>query len=355
MSDEYLFLFAQWGIFTTEQCRIILKKFGSFKAAWKGLSTSDIRELNVRNEKASRVLEIRERISFEDIMELIKKFEVKVYYVDDKDYPETLRNIKPPPPFIFVRGQLPTFLKAMAVVGTRTATDYGKLATKKFTADLVRHGFVIVSGLAIGIDSVAHKTALECNGVTVAVLGSGVDIISPSSSYRLAQNILQSGGAIISAYPLGTKALKHHFPERNIIIAGLCQGTLVTEGGLHSGAFITARRAHDHSREIFAVPNDINKYALSGTNHYIRTSQAKLVENIEHILEDLQMETKTMRQEFDLSHDERILMERLASGGKTMDDLVAETTFDIPRLSELILHLQLKNAIAEQNCKWVIT
>jgi DNA processing protein len=171
----------------------------------------------------------------------------------------------------------------------------------------------------------------------------------------LAQDILQLGGAIISSYPLGTKALKHHFPDRNVIIAGLCQGTLVTEGGMHSGALITARRAHDHGREIFAVPNDINKYALSGTNHYIRTSQAKLVDNIEHILEDLQMETKTMCQELDLSHDERILMEKLANGGKTVDDLVAETTFDLPKLFEVILQLQLKDAIAEQNCEWVIT
>ncbi|HHA18541.1 MAG TPA: DNA-processing protein DprA, partial [Methylophaga sp.] len=222
-------------------------------------------------------------------------------------------------------------------------------------ADLVRHGFVIVSGLATGIDSVAHKTTIENNGITVAILGSGVDVISPSSNYRLAQNLLQSGGAIISTYPLGTKAQKHHFPERNVVIAGLCQGTLVTEGGRLSGALITAKEAHELGREVFAVPNDINKYALSGTNDYIRNSKAKLVDNIEHILEDLQFETKTMRQELDLSHDERTLMERLASGGKNMDDLVAETTFDVPRLSELILQLQLKNAIAQQECRWVIT
>lgn len=355
MSDEYLFLFAQWGVFNTEQCRVILDKFGSFKAAWKGLTAADIRELNVRREKSSRVLEIRERISFEQTMATIKNFDVKVLYVDDREYPLPLKNSICLAPFLFVRGNLPEFHKAMAVVGTRSCTEYGRNVTKRFTADLVRHGFVIVSGLAMGIDSVAHKTALEYHGITVAVLGSGVDVISPSSNYRLAQDILQSDGAIISTYPLGTLAQKHHFPERNAIISGLCQGTLVTEGGRHSGALITADWTHKHSREVFAVPNDINKYALSGTNHLIRTSQAKLVDNIEHILEDLKMETKLMKQELDLSHDERILLERLASGGKDMDELVAETTFDVPRLSELLLHLQLKNAVAQQSCRWVIT
>lgn len=354
MNDEYLFLFAQWGVFSTEQCRIILGKFGSFKNAWKSLTSEDIRNLNVRHEKASRVLEIRERLSFEDMMELVRQFEVKVYYIDDSDYPHPLKQIENPPPFLFVRGKLPDFHKAIAVVGTRAHTDYGKNVTRRFTSDLVRHGFVIVSGLASGIDSIAHKTALELNGITVAVLGSGVDVISPASNYRLAQSILQSDGAIISTYPMGTRAQKHHFPDRNVIIAGLCQGTLVTEAGMHSGALITARRAHEHGREIFAVPNDINKYALSGTNHYIRTSQAKLVDNVEHILEDLQLESKTMCLAPDFSHDERVLLERLASGGKTIDEMVLETTYNVPQLCEIILQLQFKNAIAEQGCKWVI-
>lgn len=354
MNDEYLFLFAQWNVFNSEQCRLILKRFGTFEAAWKKLTAVDIQELNIRTEKASRVLEIRERISFEDLMTQVREFNVKVYFVDDADYPEPLKNIENAPPFLFVRGKLPSFHKAMAVVGTRSATDYGMLATKKFTADLVRHGFVVVSGLAMGIDSVAHKTALESNGITVAVLGSGVDIISPSSNYRLGQNILQGGGAIISAYPMGTQAQRHHFPDRNVIIACLCQGTLVAEGGMHSGALITAKEAHEHGREVFAVPNDINKYALSGTNHLIRTSQAKLVENIGHIVEDLKMQIINMHQEIELSHDERVLMEQLASGGKTMDELVLGTTFDIPTLSELIFRLQLKKAITEQDYRWVI-
>lgn len=355
MSDEYIFLFAQWGIFTTEQCRIILNKFGSFKAAWKGLTATDIRELNVRNEKASRVIEIRERISFEQMMETVRSLDIRIYYIDDDEYPKLLKEVKPPPPFLFVRGKLPDFHKSMAVVGTRSHTDYGKNVTKRFTSDLVRHGFVVVSGLATGIDSIAHRTALELNGITVAVLGSGVDVISPPSNYRLAQDILQSDGAIISAYPLGTQAQKHHFPERNCIISGLCRGTLVTEGGCRSGALITAKEAHEQGREVFAVPIDINKYALSGTNRYIREGKAKLVENIEHILEELKMQIKDMNQPLELTHDERILMEKLASGGKTMDDLVVETTFDIPKLSELILYLQLKNAIAEQDSRFVIT
>ena len=354
MNDEYLFLFAQWGVFTAEQCRVILNKFGSFKTAWKGLSADEIHRMNIRCEKSSRVLEIRERISFEQMMEMVRNLEVKIFYVDDEGYPEILKNIGSPPPFLFVRGKLPDFHKAIAVVGTRGNTDYGENVTKRFTSDLARHGFVIVSGLAMGIDSIAHRTALELNGITVAVLGSGVDVITPFSNHRLAQEIIQSDGAVISAYPLGTPARKHHFPERNAIISGLCQGVLVTEGGCHSGALHTAKAAHEQGREVFAVPIDINKYALSGTNKYIREGKAKLVENVEHILEELNLEEKLMCQPLVLTHDERTVMEKLAIGQKSMDDLVYETEFDIPKLSEIVLSLQFKNAIVRQEYGYVI-
>ncbi len=355
MNDEYLFLFAQWGVFTTEQCRIILNRFGSFKAAWKGLSVEDIKHLCVRGEKASRVLEIRERISFEQMMETVQSLGVQVLYVDDEAFPITLKNVPCPPPFLFVRGQLPDFHKAIAVVGTRSHTDYGRNVTRRFTSDLARHGFVIVSGLATGIDSIAHKTCLELNGITVAVLGSGVDVICPPSNYNLARDIIQSGGAIVSSYPLGTMGQKHHFPQRNSIISGLCQGTLVTEGGCRSGALITAREAHEQGREVFAVPTDINKFALSGTNKYIREGKAKLVENVEHILVELALQIKNMTQPLELTYDERVVMERLASGKKCMDDLVIETQFDIPKLAEIVLKLQLKNAIVEQDYGYVIS
>lgn len=355
MNDEYLFLFAQWNAFSTEQLQLILKQFGSFKSAWKGLKHEDIRKLCVRQEKAERVLEIRERMSFEQMMEVVRNLEVKVYFVDDEEYPATLKQIGGPPPFLFVRGKLPKFHKAMAVVGTRSNTEYGRNVTKRFTADLVVQGFVVVSGLAVGIDSIAHQTTLAMNGTTVAVLGSGVDVICPPCNYRLAQDIIQSGGAILSYYPLGTKGLRHHFPARNSVISGLCQGVLVTEGGMHSGALITADRAHKQGREVFAVPNDINKYALSGTNHLIRTSQAKLVDNIGHITEDLSMKLKDMYQPVEFTHDERIVMEKLATGSQSMDDLVLATTFDIPQLSEIILNLQLKNAVVQQDYnKYVI-
>jgi DNA processing protein len=354
MNDEYLLLFAQWNVFTTEQLRLVLNQFGSFKSAWKGLKHEDIRKLCVGKQKAERVLEIRERMSFQQIMEIVRNLEVGIYFIDDNEYPGILKETTNPPPFLFVRGKLPEFHKAMAVVGTRSNTDYGKNAAKRFTADLVVQGFVIVSGLAVGIDSVAHRTAMEMNGVTVAVLGSGVDVICPPCNYNLARDIIQSGGAVISHYPLGTRGLRHHFPERNIVIAGLCQGTLVVEGGRHSGALKTAEAAHGHGREVFAIPNDINKYALSGTNHLIRTSQAKLVDNIGHIIEDLALKLKDMRQEIEFTHDERIIMERLATAAKSVDELILETEFDIPKLSEILFHLQVKNAITQQENRYAM-
>lgn len=353
MNDEYIFLFAQWGVFNAEQIRLVLNQFGSFKAAWKGLRADDIRALNIRCEKSSRVMEIRERLSFEQLMTQVRDHNVKVFFIDDPEFPKPLKEAKPGP-FLFVRGELPPFHKAIAVVGTRGNSDYGRNVCKRFTSDLVRHGFVIVSGLATGIDSLAHQTALELNGITVAVLGSGVDVITPTSNFNLGQNILQAKGALVSIYPLGTPPRKEHFPERNAVISGLCQGTLVIEGGILSGARHTAKWAHEQGREVFAVPNDVNRYALSLTNQLIRKGEAKLVENVEHILEELKFQIQDIHQEIELTSDERIIMEKLATGPKSMDDLVEQTTFDIPRLCELVLRLQLKSAITEQDYKWVI-
>lgn len=354
MRDEYLFLWAQWGILKAEYCKLLLKHYGDFEEAWKKVTPEFLLSLGMGNEKVKRAFEIRKRLSFESIMDTVKHFNIKLYYWEDEEYPALLKELETAPPFIWVRGQLPSFHKSMAVVGTRAYSSYGKVSAEKFTADLTREGFVVVSGLALGIDSIAHKTCIDGNGITVAVLGTGVDQIYPSANHRLAQDILQAGGAIISAYPLGTKGMPHHFPARNLIVAGLTKGTLVIEGGMNSGALITARLALESNREVFAVPNDITKLALSGTNDLIRNSKAKLVENIDHILEDLGMKGDVMRKIQDFEPDELVILERLSSGSKTMNELCNETEFDIPRLSALLIHLVLKDAVTEEGGGWIL-
>lgn len=354
MKDEYLFLWAQWGIVNLQQCRVILKHFGSFEAAWEKITPQFLKQLGMRSDKSERVFEMREKMSSQWMLDTMKQFSVKLYFIDDPEYPVFLKQLETAPPFLFVRGNLPSFYKSISVVGTRSVTNYGKLTTEKFTSDLVREGFVIVSGLALGVDSIAHRTTLKNGGLTVAVLGTGVDHIYPASNYRLAQDILTSGGAIISAYPLGTPALAHHFPERNEVVAGLTKGTLIIEGGVKSGALITAKLALDLGREVFAVPCNITNLALSGTNHIIRKSAAKLVENIEHVLEDFGMKPSLVAQIQDFNPEERQILEKLSSGPKNMDQLLEETQFDVPRLSELLIYLQLKTAVTQHGERWVL-
>jgi len=354
MKDEYLFLWAQWGVLNCDRHKALINKFGNLQRAWNAANLEILRGLGVTNDTARNLLEAKSKISFEQIMDVVQQFQIKLLYVEDSDYPENLKNISKPPPFLFVRGKLPSFHKSLAIVGTRAHSDYGRNITERFTADLAREGFVIVSGLALGIDSIAHRATVECNGTTVAVLGSGVDKIYPSSNHRLADDILRSGGAIVSVFPLGTPALPHHFPQRNVIVAGLTLGTLVTEGGVKSGALITAREALNEGRGVFAIPCNVAKLVLSGTNQYIRESKAKLVENIDHILEEFRMQGTLMKQEQEFTDDERFILERLGCDGKSMDQLFDETTYDIPQLANILVGLQLKSVVNQEYNRWVL-
>lgn len=354
MKDEYLYLWAQWGILTCDRHAAIIEYFGDLETAWHRIGRDFLRGLRMSDEKIDAALEIKNRISLEQILDLVRQFHVRVYYVRDADYPELLKNLSKPPPFIFVRGSLPSFHKSISVVGTRAHSDYGRNVAERFTADLSRDGFVVVSGLALGIDTVAHRITVQSGGITVAVLGSGVDKIYPSSNYRLAQEILSSGGALVSAFPLGTPAYPHHFPQRNYIVAGLTLGTLVVEGGERSGALITADAALAEGRAVFAVPSNISNLALSGTNKLIRNSAAKLVENADHILEDFGMKGALMSELKSYTQEELLVLERLSFGAKNVDELLQETTFNIPELAEIILTLQIKNALTHEGNRYAL-
>jgi len=354
MNDEYVYLWAQWGILNAEQYRFLLSKFGDLESAWGKITSKFLIEIGFGREKAERVFQIRKSLNFKEIVAKVEDLNVKILCLGDEDYPSLLAEIHDPPPFIFVRGALPSFHKSLGVVGTRNITDYGRMVTDKMASALVYNGFVIVSGLALGVDACAHKTTIENKGITVAVLGSGVDMLYPSENVFLGKEILKNGGAIVSEYPFGTPPLTHHFPARNRIISGLSKGILVVEGGVKSGALITARFALEQGREVFAVPNNITKVSLSGTNHLIRRGEAKLVESVEHILEEFHLSTFSEQAVMDFDKDETSLLKILSSGGKTMDELIAGTAWNIARLSEMMTNLSLKKAVREEGVKWVI-
>ena len=205
------------------------------------------------------------------------------------EWPTPLNEIGPlgVPKRLFLEGNpLNLGTKAIAVVGTRRPTAAGVEAAEKFTRGLVEAGFSIVSGLAVGIDAVAHRTAIRCGGYTVAVLGCGLDVIYPKRNTALREEIA-STGTLLTEFEEGTQPLPHHFPMRNRIVAGLCKGVLVIEGSFKSGALITARLALDANRSVWAVPGSVRNSMSQGPNELIRTGQAALVSDINHIFEDI--------------------------------------------------------------------
>nr|BCX00359.1 MAG: DNA processing protein DprA [Bacteroidota bacterium] len=206
----------------------------------------------------------------------------------DPDYPELLRVWEEAPPFLFVRGGLdPRDRDAVAIVGTRRPTEYGLRMAEELAGELARAGIVVVSGLAYGIDAAAHRAALQAGGRTLAVLGSGVNVIYPAAHVRLAQEISQQG-ALLSEFPLGTRPEAAHFPQRNRTIAALSLGVIVVESRETGGGMITAWWALELNREVFAVPNAAHVPQGRGPNRLIQRGQAKLILSVDDVLEELQ-------------------------------------------------------------------
>lgn len=207
---------------------------------------------------------------------------------EDERFPRRLREIPDPPPLLYVRGELQERDEwSLAVVGTRRPTAYGRQVTSTLTAELADAGLTIVSGLARGVDGIAHETALERGGRTVAVVACGLDRVYPPEHKRLAAQILETGGALLSEYPLGTRPDARFFPRRNRIIAGVSLGTLVTEAGEKSGTWHTVTSALDQGREVFAVPGPITSEQSSGANHVIQRGLGKLVTCAQDVLDEL--------------------------------------------------------------------
>jgi len=219
--------------------------------------------------------------------------EIKTIKLEDKNYPLLLRKIFNPPKTLYVRGEILRNEKCFAIVGTRRCSEYGKDIAFSIARDLSKAGLTIVSGMATGIDTWAHKGTLDANGRTIAVLGTGIDekTIYPKENIKLSQKILKNKGCLISEYPAETRGTKFSFPERNRIISGLSLGVLVVEANFGSGALITARYAKEQNKKVFTIPGSIHSINSRGCHDLIKKG-AKLVENANDILKELSLSNK---------------------------------------------------------------
>lgn len=266
---------------------------------------------------------------------------------NDANYPAQLKEIADPPPLLFVRGNADLLsLPQIAIVGSRNPSSLGEETAFNFAKTLSRHGFVITSGLALGIDAASHRGALNAKGYTVAVTGTGLDRVYPARHKDLATEIVNTG-VMISEFPPGTTAKANHFPRRNRIISGLCQGLLVVEAAKQSGSLITARMALEQNREVFAIPGSIHNPLARGCNALIRQG-AKLVETTQDILEELnqyyQQDDKitpiTMESMLDL--EQQTLLNHVMFSPTSIDKLVENTGESVEVISSMLLILELQ-------------
>ena len=266
----------------------LLAGFASMEEAWSAPAGA-LRRAGLDSKVVSAVVEARPSIDPRAEADRLEQVGVRALTLRDKAYPARLRETYDPPPVLYVRGTLTgADQRSITVVGTRHVTSYGREVTRMLTEELARNDLTIVSGLALGVDAVAHKAALDAQGRTIAVLACGLDMVYPMSHRALAGRIRESG-ALISDYPLGTKPKPEYFPRRNRILAGLTLGTIVVEAPERSGALITTTYALNENREVFAAPGSVLSPASAGTNRLIQEGGAKLVRNAADVLEELNL------------------------------------------------------------------
>lgn len=285
------------------------------------------------------------KTNLEKELTFFKEKNINIISLKDKNYPINLKNISHPPLFLYYKGDISIANeKTIGIVGTRRPTTYGKRVCEKITTDLVKSQVTIVSGLALGIDAISHKTTLENNGKTIAVVGSGLDIIYPRENKRYWEEIGEKG-LLISEFPLGTEPLSYNFPMRNRIIVGLSKGIVVVESKEKGGSLITASLALEEGRDVFAIPGDIYSPVSTGTNNLIKNSEAKLITSSEDILKEFNWPIKESNKiNLNLSEDE-LKIYNILEKEKSLDELIIITGIKAKILLAILMEMEINGYI----------
>ncbi len=295
--------------------------------------------------------------NLEKELDLVVKHNVEVMTIRENRYPVLLKEIHSPPVVLYSKGKMLEDKEyAVAIVGSRKASDYGMVTAERLGYELASRGVVVVSGLAKGIDSAAHRGALKAHGRTIAVLGNGLKTIYPPENKGLADEIVENAGCVISEFPMATPPIGRNFPRRNRIISGLSLGLIVVEAAKDSGALITADFAIEQNREVFAVPGKIDSSSSFGSNRLIKQG-AKLIQDAEDVVEELNLKLKTFKSqevkgpEINLSGEEALIYGNLSDEPRHLDDIIEGTGVSLNKASEALLKLQLKKLVKESHGK----
>lgn len=329
---------------------LLLNHFDNAKEIWQA-GIEQLKAAGLDQKSAQELAFLKNEINPDQELENLHKENIQVITIQDPNYPKLLKETHHAPFILYYKGNLQQLNKqAIAIVGSRRATQYGRQVVEKLTEELLLQDLLIVSGLALGIDSLAHITCVNNRKPTAAVLGSGLDNqnLYPATNRALANGILANDGIIISEFPIGTMPLKHHFPLRNRIISGLSLGTIVIEAGESSGALITAKYALEQNREVFAVPGNITNPMSIGTNNIIKQG-AKLIQSVEDIFDELNLQEikqfQTNQEIIPDSPEEATILKHLSNEPRHINELVKLTDFSITEVNSTIMMLEMKGQV----------
>lgn len=337
--------------------RMLTEHFGDIEHAWNA-SAERLEKAGLDHRSLQSLLSTRATFDFDAEMRAIERAGAWILTIDDAEYPPLLRQIPDPPALLYVKGTLTNNdWTAIAVVGTRRATAYGKTMTHDLVEPLAQNGITIVSGLARGIDAAAHQTALEAGGRTIAVMANGIDQIYPRENRQLAEAIM-ANGALITEMPIGEPAESSHFAPRNRIVSGLSLGTLVVEASEKSGALMTADLATDQGREVFAVPGNALSPSSKGTNILIQ-SGAKMVLDVRDIFNELKIDVDVSevrpRPIADFpkieGETEELVLRNLADEAQYIDDLARQTGLPISQIISTLTVLEVKGLVHQEGVR----
>ncbi|HLC28558.1 MAG TPA: DNA-processing protein DprA [Dehalococcoidia bacterium] len=328
----------------------LLDRFGSLAEAWSAGPT-DLRSAGLDDRVVRAIATERPNIDPDSELDRLEKHGTRALTWNDDAYPALLKEIDDAPPVLYVRGDISAIDEwAVSVVGTRRPTPYGRQVAEEISYQLASHHISVVSGLARGVDAIAHRAAIQAGGRTVAVFACGLDIVYPPEHARLAREIMEHG-ALISDYPLGTQPRGDYFPRRNRIMSGVSLGVLVVEGDVKSGALITARLALDQNRDVFAIPGSIFSPQSRGTNAIIQKGEAKLVQTVEDVLEELnltmvphQIEMQELMPATDTECD---LLRHMSKEPVHIDEVCRQSGLPVSTVSSVLAMMELKGLIKQ--------
>lgn len=322
--------------------------FKTMKEAWEADSV-ELLKCGLKEKDINFFLAKKLSIDADQELEKLKKEKIEIITIKDSNYPKLLKEIHAPPPLLYIRGNI-DINPCIGVVGTRKFSPYGKELVETIVKDLAISKITIISGLALGIDALAHQETLKNSGKTYAILGSGVNknSVYPSNNRRIAEEIINKGGAIISEYPYNTPPLKHHFPARNRIIAGLSLATLVIEAPKESGALITANFALEQNRDVFAIPGNIFSKNCEGTNNLIKMG-ASPITSANDILEELNLKqiikSNDNKKIIPETKEEEKIISSLSQDPIHINKIAKKTNLDIKIVSSTLTMMEIKNMV----------